>query len=176
MERFTPLKLGSEVLPPSLPLVIHSNMEWVMSKNQLLEIQGDVSESEEGVQYTTASLKIVPEALELLKSVHKPIAILSICGPFRTGKSYLLSSILGCPGAFRVGSGMKACTKGIWMATTALECEEYVVIALDTEGMDSPDEEGADISKLLIVTTLLSSLLVYNSKNVPDQSDLVNLR
>lgn len=62
------------------------------------------------------------------------------------------------------------------MATTALECEEFVVVVLDTEGMDSPEEDGADVSKLMIVTTLLSSLLIYNSQTAPDWNDLEDLR
>ena len=143
-----------------------------MDGNQLVE--QDLGEEEE--EDDTASLKVVPEALEVLKSINKPVAIPSICGPFRTGKSYLLSHILGSPGAFRVGHGMGACTKGVWMATTALECDEFVVVALDTEGMDSPDGEEADVSKLMIVTTLLSSLLIYNSQTVPDWNDLEDLR
>lgn len=62
------------------------------------------------------------------------------------------------------------------MATTALECEDFVVIALDTEGMDSPDGDDADVNKMMIVTTLLSSLLIYNSQTAPDWNDLEDLR
>lgn len=171
------LKLGDRSLPPSLPLVVHSNQEWLMEKNQLVKIQeeseGEDNREEEG---SKALLKIVPDTLALLKSVNKPIAVVSICGPFRTGKSYLLSQILGSPGAFKVGHSMGACTKGVWMATTVLECEDYVVVLLDTEGMDSPEDESADVSKLLIVTTLLSSLMIYNSQTAPDWNDLEDLR
>ena len=164
------LVLGGS-LPLSLPLVIHSNSLWLAEKNELV-----VEEEEERYGGQQSSLRVVPEAVELLKSISKPIAFVSICGPFRTGKSYLLSQVLGKPGAFKVGHKMGACTKGIWMGTTVLECEEHVVVFLDTEGMDSPEEDSADVSKLLIVTTLLSSLLVYNSQSVPDWNDLEDLR
>ena len=39
----------------------------------------------------------------MLKGINKPIAVLSIAGPSRTGKSYILSRLLGIPGAFELG-------------------------------------------------------------------------
>lgn len=180
--QLTTLKFESQSLPPSLPLIISSNREWLLDKNLLVELKGEIIEPEdEGTASAlsgASALKTVPETLEVLKSINKPIAILSICGPFRTGKSYLLSRILGRPGAFKVGHGMDSCTKGVWMATTVLECDEFVIMFLDTEGMDSPgpDDDSADVSKMLIVTTLLSSLLIYNSQTAPDWNDLEDLR
>lgn len=163
-----------QTLPPSIPLIIHGNSEWDADSNKLLEVQLEDDREEETMK--GAPLKVVNEALEILNSINKPIAVLSICGPFRTGKSYLLSHILGIPGAFEVGHSMNACTKGVWMATTVLECEDYAVILLDTEGMDSFDAEANFVNSLLIVTTLLSSLLIYNSQAVPEWRDLEELR
>ena len=163
-------------LPPSIPLVIHSNTQWNMEDELLEELQEDEEEDECQLD-PGAPLKVVEEALEVLSTIDKPIAVLSICGPFRTGKSYLLSQILGRPGAFKVGHHMSACTKGVWMGTTLLECTEYAILFLDTEGIDSPDGvDEAVINKMLIVSTLLSSLLVYNSLSVPDSGDLEYLR
>ena len=160
-----------ERLPSTIPLVIHSNTKWNMEDELLEKLQ------EGELQLDPAPLKVVEEALEVLSTIDKPIAVLSICGPFRTGKSHLLNQILGCPGAFKVGHHMRACTKGVWMGTTLLECAEYAILFLDTEGIDSPDGvDEAVINKMLIVTTLLSSLLVYNSTSVPDSGDLEYLR
>ena len=176
MVTLKPRKLDCN-LPASLPLIVYSDKEWVADKKELIRV---VQESEEDEvrssrQEQKAILKVVPEALEVLKSINKPLSIFSICGPFRTGKSYLISQILGSPGTFKVGHKYSACTKGVWMATTVLECDDFIVVFLDTEGMDSPDD-SADINKLLIVTTLLSSMLVYNSQTVPDLNDLEDLR
>ena len=48
-----------------------------------------------------------------------------------------MSRLLGSPGAFQLGQSMRACTCGIWMATTILECEQFATIVLDTEGIDA---------------------------------------
>ena len=165
-------------LPASIPLVIHSNTQWNMEDELLEELQEDEEEDECQLDPgdAAAPLKVVEEALEVLSTIDKPIAVLSICGPFRTGKSYLLSQILGRPGAFKVGHHMSACTKGVWMGTTLLECAEYAILFLDTEGIDSPDGDEIVINKLLIATTLMSSLLIYNSNSVPDSGDLEYVR
>ncbi len=147
----------------------------------LIDCQPEKEEEQEasGHRAQCGQLKVVKEALDVLRSINKPLAILSVCGPFRTGKSYLLSHILGCPGAFKVGHNMNACTRGVWMATTILECEDFAVLLLDTEGMDNyeeDDDSGTFINKLLMVTTLLSSLMIYNSSGVPGWDDLEDLR
>ena len=166
-------------MPPSIPLIIRRDLEWVSEQSTLCEYESD----EEGSQQSLGAgghLKVVQEAIDLLSTIEKPVSILSVCGPFRTGKSYLLSRILGNHNAFKVGHTMKTCTKCVWMATTVLECEEFVVVLLDTEGMDAIDEEGSDesdyVKKQLMVAVLMSSLLIYNSLTVPEWNDLEDLR
>lgn len=178
------LTLSGKTLPPSIPLVIQRNYEWDKDRNILLECQAEAeSQKEESASQQAATrpaqLKVVQEALDVLRSINKPLAILSICGPFRTGKSYLLSRILGSPGAFKVGHSMNACTRGIWMGTTILECKDFAILFLDTEGTDccdGDDDSSAIVNKLLMVTTLLSSFMIYNSSGVPEWSDLEDLR
>ena len=63
------------------------------------------------------------------------------------------------------------------MGTTALECEEFVLLLLDTEGTDAIEEaNSAGVVNLLVMTTLLSSCLIYNSTNVPKSTDLQKMR
>ena len=62
------------------------------------------------------------------------------------------------------------------MGTTVLECEEFVLLLLDTEGTDAVRENTAGINNLLVITTLLSSCLIYNSVGVPRNSDLQKMR
>ena len=63
------------------------------------------------------------------------------------------------------------------MGTTALECEEFVLLLLDTEGTDAIGEtNSAGIINLLVMTTLLSSCFIYNSTNVPRSTDLQKMR
>ena len=144
----------------------------------LEECQQQEPKLQDGSQERT-ELNVIKESLDVLRSINKPLGILSVCGPFRTGKSYLLSRILGRPGAFAVGHSMSACTHGVWMGTTILECEDLAILLLDTEGMDSCEgDENSDafVNKLLMITTLLSSFIIYNSSGVPEWSDLEDLR
>ena len=116
-------------------------------------------------------------ALELLETIHKPVAVLSIAGPTRTGKSYILSRFLGDSEAFELGHTMRACTKGIWMSTSVLESSEYCILLLDTEGIDSVNDMQASYdAKILVTTLLLSSYFIYNSLGVPRNNDLQKLR
>lgn len=73
---------------------------------------------------------------------------------------------------------MEACTRGIWLSTTVLECDEFVLLLLDTEGIGGVEEDKVDsyIMKLMVITALLSSTLVYNSNEVPQCSDLEQMR
>ena len=157
------LSLPGRVLPPAIPLIISSQDSWNPDSN-VLESSSSGAQSQE--------LRLVDEAVELLQTIDKPMAVLSICGPYRTGKSYFISRVLGLPGAFRLGHSMQACTRGIWMATTVLECEKFVTVLLDTEGIDAVGASETLAMSLLTLTTLLSSFLIYNSKRVPQKVDL----
>ena len=62
------------------------------------------------------------------------------------------------------------------MSTSVLECDEYAILLLDTEGMESLEASEEYIVKLLVITTTISSTLIYNSIGIPERSDLENLR
>ena len=158
---------GGKTLPPSIPLIISSQDNWNPLSCQLETQKQDPNNH---------SLRVVEDALDLIRSIDKPLAILSICGPYRSGKSYFISRVLGSPGAFKLGHSMKACTRGIWMATTVLECEHFATILLDTEGIDAVGVSETFSMSLLTLTTLLSSFLIYNSKKVPQKLDLSKMK
>ena len=154
---------GGKPLPPSIPLIISSQDNWNPRSCQLETRKLDPNNH---------SLILVGDALELLRTIEKPLAVLSICGPYRSGKSYFISRVLGSPhGAFKLGHSMHACTLGIWMATTILECPDFATVLLDAVRAS----ETMAMS-LLALTTLLSSFLIYNSKNVPQKLDLSKMR
>ena len=115
-------------------------------------------------------------ALKLLETIDKPVAVLAIAGPTRTGKSYILSRILGDSTAFELGHTTRAHTKGIWMSTSVLECSEYCILLLDTEGIDAVNDKATNDAKILVSTLLLSSYFIYNSTGVPRKPDLERMR
>ena len=161
------LSLPGRTLPPALPLIISCQDSW----------NPDTCKLDSAKEHSQDhSLKVVEDALKLLHTIHKPVAVLSICGPYRSGKSYFMSRLLGIPGVFQLGHSMRACTRGIWMATTILECEQFVTIVLDTEGIDAIGASETMAMSLLTLTTLLSSFLIYNSKKVPQKVDLDKMR
>ena len=167
--KFKQLKLGSakaDSLPPSVPLIVPDDCEYDPRTKQLRRREG----------VTRSKLEVVEDAVALLQDINKPVAVLSICGPYRTGKSYILSRMLGSSDAFDLGHTMDAKTCGIWTGTTALECDEFVLILLDTEGIDAVSAKMTDDASILVMTILLSSYLVYNSLNVPQKSDLEKMR
>ena len=155
------------VRPPSIPLIISSQDNWDPLSCQLETHKQDPNNH---------TLKLVDDAIELLRSLDKPLAILSVCGPYRSGKSYFMSRVLGNPGAFKLGHSMQACTRGIWMATTVLECQNFAIVFLDTEGIDAVGASEIMAMSLLTLTTLLSSFLIYNSKKVPQKLDPAKMR
>ena len=178
------LKLPEDkTLPRSLPLILPSTHTWDGERGKVVEKHNPLAGlvDDDGVRVPRRppageiKLEIVPDALALLSSVQRPLAVLSICGPFRSGKSYFLSRLLGKE-FFEVGHGMKACTIGLWMSTALLEGEDYSILLVDTQGVDSISATESIGSSLMSVTALLSSFLIYNSRKVPNTVDIEKLR
>ena len=161
------LVLPGKALPPALPLIISCQDSWDPDSCKL------ETGKQDGQHH---GLQLVEDALELLRTINKPLAVLSICGPYRSGKSYFMSRLMGRPEAFQLGHSMRACTRGIWMATTILECQQFAIVLLDTEGIDAIRASETTAMSLLTLTTLLSSYLIYNSKKVPQKVDLDKMR
>lgn len=66
------------------------------------------------VHSQSGHLEITPQGIEALSSIKSSISVISMTGPYRTGKSFALNSILGIEGrGFDVGSDVRACTQGI---------------------------------------------------------------
>ena len=142
----------------SIPLIIPDNMVYDKGTNMLIRVEEKCSK-----------LVPVPEALELLKQLKKPIAVLAICGPCRSGKSYILSKMLGSPDAFKLGHPE---TYGIWLGTSYLDFGDYAMLLLDAKGIDAVSAKGRDDVSILVMTVLLSSFLIYNSMGIPKRKDL----
>ena len=74
--------------------------------------------------------------------------------------------------------------KGIWIGRKVIEHplrsgENVTVVFLDSEGIgstDSKDTTDATDNQIFTLSVLISSLLIYNSKNVPNNTDLEKLQ
>lgn len=111
------------------------------------------------------------------------MAVMCVCGKFRTGKSYLLNkAILGENKAFEISPTINACTKGIWIWKKPYKLlnpnnplNDAAVLVLDAEGIGSLDGDAEHDSKIMLLGLLLSSLLIYNSVGAIDEHAVSSL-
>ena len=177
------LELPGKTVPSSVPLILPSTHEWnskeaaVITKPFKKEESGGAWEQGSATGSRDLELVLIEDTVTLLQTIRKPLAVLSICGPYRSGKSYFLSRVLGkCPGVFQLGHTMRACTIGLWISTIVLECEDYIILLVDTQGIDSISASESVAMNLMTITALLSSYFIYNSKKVPQNVDVEKLR
>ena len=89
--------------------------------------------------------EIVQETVNYLREIDGGVALCSIVGKYRSGKSFLLNKILGLSGknGFEVSSSVNACTKGLWIWSKQIynDKENLNIFFMDTEGLDSVDRD-----------------------------------
>ncbi|KAG2501543.1 hypothetical protein HYH03_000050 [Edaphochlamys debaryana] len=129
---------------------------------------------------TTGEWKLGEEAMAALTRIKAPIAVISVCGRARTGKSYILNQLLGTSAGFEVAASYRPCTKGLWMWSqpirrTALDGSNYYLVLLDTEGIDAYNQTTQDGVSLFSLAVLLSSLFVFNQMGGIDEAALDRL-
>uniref|UniRef100_A0A8B9ZDP0 Guanylate binding protein family member 6 n=1 Tax=Buteo japonicus TaxID=224669 RepID=A0A8B9ZDP0_9AVES len=116
-------------------------------------------------------LVVRPEALQVLSKITQPVVVVAITGLYRTGKSYLMNRLAGQRRGFSLGSTVQSHTKGIWMWCVPHPCRPgHTLVLLDTEGLG--DVEKGDTKNdtwIFVLTILLSSTLIYNSRGTIDQ-------
>ena len=124
-------------------------------------------------QGTSWHFELCEDAVKVLESLgQKCISVCTVCGPYRTGKSYLLNLLLGRIQKgykqFRVGSTTQACTDGLWMwgFGTAQGPDSPSLLFLDCEGFGSTDSDKTRDAKLMSLCMLLSSVFLLNTKGV----------
>ena len=75
---------------------------------------------------STKKFVLASSAIQILKKLHGPVAIVSVCGRARMGKSTLLNQLLqklsgGTQKGFTTAASHKPCTKGLWLWSKPIE-------------------------------------------------------
>ena len=104
-------------------------------------------------------------AAKVLSQIKGRIAVISMTGMYRSGKSFLLNRLMGGQEGFAVGPSVNACTRGIWIWGQPVElADDYYAILMDTEGLGNFEKKNDQ--KILSLSILLSSFLVLNTTGV----------
>ena len=119
--------------------------------------------------------EINEEAIQFLNSIKGPVSVVTIAGEFRSGKSYLLSAMIGHIGAFKIGHTYKGVTKGFWIYNKAIQIKNSAgeiinVILIDSEGLAYTKDILDQDLKAFMLTLLMSSDVILNySKHFIDR-------
>jgi hypothetical protein len=129
-------------------------------------------------------LRLNPVAAGLLATWGETVgqlAIISVVGKYRTGKSFILNRVLlNRNSGFEVGPTINACTKGLWIWPELVPLPRkdgsvLQAIVMDTEGLGSLEEgENSDL-KIFMMAMLLSSYFIYNSMGSIDEKAISSL-
>ncbi len=133
----------------------------------------------------TNQFEIHPEAVAVLDRLKCPVAVVSVAGMYRTGKSYLLNLLKSPPGSdpepaaegFSVGHSVNAHTKGIWLwgEPVRIDDQDVAVVFLDTEGLGSMGASQTHDCRIFALALLIGSYFIYNSRGVIDGNAIENL-
>jgi hypothetical protein len=139
-----------------------------------------IDENDNGNEEGDKKFIVNEDALEALRNITTPVAVVAIAGLYRTGKSFLVNRIIGQQKGFQVGPTVEACTKGIWLWSqpikgTTTQGEEVSLIVLDTEGLGGTDASDRHDSRVFALAVLLCSKLIYNSLGSIDEDAISNL-
>lgn len=118
----------------------------------------------------------------------RKVIVITVCGLYRTGKSYLLNLLSGRIGpkserlnplvpVFQTSGTVNACTSGIWIwaSSSRFSSEEPVYILVDCEGSGNTANSKDHDARLFAVAMLMSSYFMYNSRGVIDETSLSSL-
>ncbi|CAB5092414.1 unnamed protein product [Rhizophagus irregularis] len=119
--------------------------------------------------------KFGEESLEIIKNIEEPVAIISVVGSYRRGKSYFANVLHGRHDGFELGSKVDSCTKGIFMWDTPFIHNNCRVIILDCEGIDDPKQDEVWATKLFILCLAISSTFIYNINGIVGKDDIGKL-
>ncbi|XP_078393380.1 guanylate-binding protein 1-like [Cetorhinus maximus] len=164
-------KLLSDAPGPSSETVNDEKMEVPVTEEIKMEVPMALVENVNG------ALRLNPDALNVLRSIERPVVVVAVVGAARTGKSYLLNRLARSKKGFPLGSTVQSHTKGIWMwSLPHPQRPDQSLILLDTEGLGDPEKgDEQNDNSVFALAILLSSVFVYNSQGTINQHAMNDL-
>ncbi|KAL4455126.1 hypothetical protein ABPG74_006508 [Tetrahymena malaccensis] len=124
-------------------------------------------------------LEVSQQAKNYLCSLkEKQLGVLSIVGPYRTGKSCLINKLFinEEKKQFKTSPTVNQCTKGLWVCPEIFESESgQKFIVIDSEGFGSIDQNENSDNKIIFLNLLLSSVLIFNTMGPIEEKSLNQL-
>lgn len=120
----------------------------------------------------SGKLSLTDQGQKFLSSLQGKHTIISIAGPYRSGKSFIFNLLTNSE-TFKVGSTVQACTQGLWLHQITQNRQSFLFI--DIEGFGSTTRSSSDDGKLFAIALTISSLVIYNSIGVINESKINHL-
>ena len=140
------------------------------------------------VHRESVKMQPVDATMAKLAAIKGRVAVISIAGGYRSGKSFFLNQLLPRASAeqrghFMVGDTTEAQTEevqvhvipGCALQSFGLQDSDLTVLFMDTPGLYSPNRPVVFDSQLLALLNLLSSVVLYNNKGVVERTDIDQL-
>ncbi|KAF6253419.1 guanylate-binding protein [Scenedesmus sp. NREL 46B-D3] len=119
-----------------------------------------------------------PAVERLVGMGNTPVAVVSIAGVARQGKSYILNRLVqAAGGGFPVSAKTDPCTHGIWMWPQAVPVQgkQHRLVFLDSEGIASKEQTNQASATMVALAGVVSSLLICNQVSSINENCLDNL-
>ena len=136
-------------------------------------------------------MSVPDESAALLEGIEDGVAVVSVAGPYRSGKSFLMNCLsqeegggggaAAAPaGTFEVGPTTNACTRGLWLfpSTVSLrqaDGSQLRVIFVDSEGLGAIKSDQQHDLHIFSLAVLTSSLFIFNSFGAIDEANIKKL-
>ncbi|PKC58232.1 GBP-domain-containing protein [Rhizophagus irregularis] len=143
-----------------------------------------LSYSEKSENEKFGQILLNPEALNILREINEPLAIISVVGSFCRGKSYFANVLHGRHDSFDIEPNVEGCTHGIymWAPPFKLTSEQpngktiqKHVLVLDSEGINDPSQDENWTTKLFILCLVIFSTFIYNINGIVNREDIGKL-
>jgi len=163
-----------------LLILVHGNKE--SNKSLQVELWKERSQPTHLVSQEENGLLILHDlALEEIVKLDesgRKLSVISMVGPWRSGKSYLLNEIIN-PGkavVFPIGHTTNPHTKGMDLHIYRQLDEEMDLLFLDTAGLFCPYSTEQGDARLMALASLVSSIVIYNHHHVMSEQEVERFR